>query len=209
MKTLNLTEITDRAFTAIEWGTPREKTQLYTLGKILACPEIGITDYLNYEDACKGHPFAENKTHMNHWQIRASELASSLVCMMIYQNRERIHIRKFPFMLGFYQFLLKKHLYLNIDYAYDKEKINKFCKQLEKESDITVSLPYLVHILDEKHPISKESWIMTYGDVMFHPYVRENIDGFLRCGEYEKRDILIQMTEGMEKHLSALRSSMH
>ena len=208
MKSLNLTEITDRAFTTIEWGTPREKTQLYTLGKILACPEIGVTDYLNYEDACKGHPFVENKTHLNHWERKAAELISSLICMMVYQNKERIHIRKFPFMLTFYQFLLKKHLYINIDQAYDKEKINMFCKNVKNESNMNINLPYLVHILDKKYPVSKETWYTSYGNVTFHPYIKENIDDFLRCGEYEKRDILIQMTEGMEKHLSALRSGM-
>ena len=198
-------ETLQKAFDRIEWGTIGEKGQLYTLGKILVCPEIGTASLEYYEAITRGEKKKEPK-RMNHWEIKASELVSAIICMMVFQNNQRIHFKR-PFLFDFYHFMIDNKLYLYERLAYDEARLNRLRNHLKKLADKPVNKTYSIKtnignyeitkkILKENYPNFKEK----------HPYIEPIVKEFLSCGSYEQRDILIEMVKGLEIHFEKLRS---
>ena len=199
-------ETLQRAFDRIEWGTTREKSQLYTLGKILACPKLGTECFEYFEAIAKGKKPKEPGRINNHWEIKASELVSALVCMMVFQNNNHIRFKK-PFLFDFYHFMVKNHLYLYGKLAYDEARINRFCERLKKLSNKPVSERYAITTNTNKWIVTKDMLDEIYPKVKKkHPYIKNIVEDFLSCGKYEKQDILLEMFKGLECHFEKLRT---
>ncbi len=182
-------QLLERAFQSVEWGSDNENNQLYRVGQLIAAPDIGIPAFRNYEAMLKGEKNAE-LPRPNHWEIKASEIAGALTALTVFRNHDWIII-KHPFIEEFSNFIIFNHFYVKEEMLYDKEKILQLRKKFEKFSKTDIHENYIIKIKNKKYTVTYENGI--------HPYIYKVFTEINRYGEYEYRDIMLQLMENMHK----------